>query len=89
MRISFKFLKPRLTSIIPTIIIFSLPILKERVRLPEGGYEIFRFRPIALIASYFQEQEWYPFFLMVGLFLFIYLAISLVIAIIKSQIKPS
>jgi len=50
--------------------------------LPEGGYEVAHYRPIFLLASYLQMQDWYPFFLMIGFFLVIYFAASLVVSIL-------
>lgn len=81
-KISLDFLKPRLLNTLLALIIFSLPFLRERVMLPEGGYEVAHYRPIFLLTSYLQMQDWYPFFLMVGFFLVIYFAASLVVAIL-------
>ena len=81
-KISLDFLKPRLLNTLSALIIFSLPFLRERVMLPEGGYEVAHYRPIFLLASYLQMQDWYPFFLMIGFFLVIYFAASLVVSIL-------
>jgi len=83
-KINLNFLKPRLLNILLTLVVFSLPLLRERARLPEGGYEVAYYRPIYLLTSYLQMQEWYPLFLMVGLFLFIYFTISLTVLAITS-----
>jgi len=89
MRISLDFLKPRLLNTILAIVVFSLPFLRERVMLPEGGYEVAHYRPIFLLASYLQMQDWYPFLLMVGFLLIIYLAVSIVTAVVIVLIKRS
>jgi len=86
-KISLDFLKPRLLNTLLALIIFSLPFLRERVMLPEGGYEVAHYRPIFLLASYLQMQDWYPFFLMIGFFLVIYFAASLVVSILTSVWK--
>jgi len=78
MKIKLDFLKPRLLNVLLTIVVFSLPLLRERAVLPEGGYEVVYYRPIFLLTSYLQMQDWYPFFLMIGFFLVIYFAASLV-----------
>jgi len=82
MKINLNFLKPRFLNILLTLIVFSLPLIRERARFPEGGYEVVHYRPIFLLASYLQMQDWYPFFLMVGLLLFIYFVTSLIVAIL-------
>ena len=82
MKVRLGFLKPRLSNILITIVIFSLPFLRERAVLPEGGYEVAYYRPIFLLVSYLQMQEWQSFFLMFGFSLVIYLIVSLVIAVV-------
>ena len=81
MKINLNFLKPRLLNVLLTLVIFSLPVLQEKARLPEGGYEVAHYRPIFLLASYLQMQDWYPFFLVLGLLLFFYVFISFLILI--------
>ena len=91
-KINLNFLKPRLLNTLLTLIIFSLPLLRERARLPEGGYEMVHYRPIFLLASYLQMQDWYPFFLMVGFSLVIYFAASLIVILLTpvwKKIKKS
>ena len=78
----FFFLKPRLLNVLLMVIVLCLPLLRERVVLPEGGYEVAVYRPIFLLASYLQMQDWPPFFLMVGFSLVIYFVVSVVVAII-------
>ncbi|HLE48841.1 MAG TPA: hypothetical protein VI819_02300, partial [Patescibacteria group bacterium] len=63
-------------------VIFSLPFLRERAVLPEGGYEVAYYRPIFLLVSYLQMQEWYAFMLTVGFSLVVYFAASLVVAVL-------
>ena len=84
MKINLDFLKPRLLNILLTIVVFSLPLLRERVMLPEGGYEIAYYRPIFLLTSYLQMQDWYPFFLMIGFLLVVYFVASLVVTVTTS-----
>jgi len=81
-KINLNFLRPRLLNIVLALAAFSLPLIRERARFPEGGYEVVHYRPIFLLASYLQMQDWYPFFLMVGLLLFIYFVVSLTVAIL-------
>ncbi len=92
MKIGLNFLKPRLLNTVLALVVFSLPLLRERARLPEGGYEVVHYRPIFLLTSYLQMQDWYPFCLMVGLLLFIYFVASLTVAILTpvwKKIKKS
>ncbi|KKQ92622.1 MAG: hypothetical protein UT17_C0001G0001 [Candidatus Woesebacteria bacterium GW2011_GWB1_39_10] len=63
---SLKFLKPRIGNVLLTLVVISLPLLREQVQLPTGGYEIARYRPVFLLTSYLQMQDWYPFLLMIG-----------------------
>ena len=84
---SLSFLKPRLTNVLLTLVIFSLPLLRERAVFPEGGYEIVYYRPIFLLTAYLQMQDFQPLFLMVGLLLVIYLAVSVVVAIVSKMSK--
>ena len=76
-----SFLKPRPVNVIVSLIIVSLPILREHAVLPTGGYEVVYYRPVFLLTSYLQMQDWYPFLLMVGFNLFIYVVVSGVVAI--------
>ena len=78
---TLDFLKPRPVNTIITLVIASLPLLRERVVLPSGGYEIARYRPIFLLADYLQMQDLYPFLLMLGFCALIYVVVSGVIAI--------
>ena len=78
---NFNFLKPRWVNVLITLIILSLPILRERAVLPTGGFEVVAYRPIFLLASYLQMGDYYPFFLMVGFSLFVYLAVSTFLAV--------
>jgi hypothetical protein len=82
-KINLNFLTPRLWNILLTLVVFSLPLLRERARLPDGTItETVYYRPIFLLTSYLQMHDWYPFFLMIGFFLVIYFAASLVVAIL-------
>ncbi|NMB56560.1 hypothetical protein GYA19_01310 [Candidatus Beckwithbacteria bacterium] len=76
MKIKLDFLRPRLFNVLLTMTVFPLPFIQERARYPEGGYEVAHYRPIFLLATYLQMQDWYPFFLMVGLLLVIYFVVS-------------
>ena len=80
-------MKPRWINVLLTLIIYSMPLLRERVVLPTGGYEVVFYRPIFLLASYLQMSDYYPFFLMNGLLLFIYFAVSVVISISAKLFK--
>ena len=82
MKINLDFLKPRLLNTLLTVGVLCLPLLRERVMLPEGGYEVAVYRPIFLLASYLQMQDWPPFFLMVGFSLVIYFVVSVIVAVI-------
>ena len=85
---TLSFLKPRPVNVIVSLIIVSLPILREHAVLPTGGYEVVYYRPVFLLTSYLQMQDWYPFLLMVGFNLFIYVVVSGVVAIGLLIIKP-
>ena len=81
------FLRPRLANVLLTLIVLSLPIIWERAPLPTGGYAVAAYRPIFLLASYLQMNDYYPFFQMVGFSLAIYIAVSVVLAIASRLIK--
>ena len=82
-----KFLKPKTVNVLLTLLIISLPLLREQVQLPTGGYEIARYRPIFLLTSYLQMQDWYPFLLMIGFTLAVYVGVSIVVAITSKLLK--
>ena len=82
-----KFLKPRTVNVLLTLLIISLPLLREQVQLPTGGYEIATYRPIFLLTSYLQMQDWYPFLLMIGFTLAVYVGVSIVVAITSKLLK--
>ena len=82
-----KFLKPKTVNVLLTLLIISLPLLREQVQLPTGGYEIARYRPIFLLTSYLQMQDWQPFLLMIGFSLVVYLAVSGVVSIASTLLK--
>ncbi len=83
MKINLKFLSPRLLNVLITLAVFSLPLIRERSRLPDGTItEVVFYRPIYLLASYLQMNDFYPFFLMVGFFLVIYVAVSVIVAVV-------
>ncbi|MGK5091546.1 hypothetical protein WDW89_05950, partial [Deltaproteobacteria bacterium TL4] len=90
---TLDFLKPRSVNTIITLVIVSLPLLREHAVLPSGGYEIARYRPIFLLVDYLQMKEWYPFLLILGFCTFIYIVVSGVVAIgsliIRSKKKRS
>ena len=78
---SLSFLKPRLANVLITLTLFSLPLLREEALLPAGGYEEIYYRPMFLLASFFQMKDFGPIFLLIGLLLMIYFAVSVVLAI--------
>ncbi len=85
-----KFLKPNWVNIIATLIVFSLPFIGERARLPDGTItETVFYRPILLLVTYLQMQEWQAFLLMSGLLLVIYIAVSVVVALILKLLPKS
>ncbi|OGD84747.1 hypothetical protein A2165_03215 [Candidatus Curtissbacteria bacterium RBG_13_40_7] len=79
---SLSFLKPRLANVLLTLVILSLPIFWEREPLPTGGYSVVAYRPIFLLASYLQMNDYYPFFQMVGFSFAVYFGVSLAILIL-------
>lgn len=90
MKFNLKFLYPRLSNVVITLLVISLPLIKERVQLPTGEYEVVMYRPIFLLASYLQMNDYYPFFLMVCFSLVVYVVVSGILAafsrlIIKSK----
>jgi len=79
-----KFLKPNGVNILVTLIIFSLPLIRERSRLPDGTItEVVFYRPIFLLVSYLQMQDWQPFLLMAGLLVVLYIVVSVVVVLIS------
>lgn len=82
--INLKFLKPKLLNTLLTIVILSLPLLKERVPFPEGGFVVERYAPIVLIGSYLWLRDFFPFIQMIGFSLLIYFTTSAVLAILLS-----
>ena len=85
---TLSFLRPRLLTIIISLIALFLPLLREHVVFPTGGYEIVYYRPAFLLVDYFQMQDWYPFLLMLGFSAFIYAVVSGVLAFVFAVIKP-
>lgn len=81
------FLKPNVLNVLTTHIVLSLPLLRERAAYPEGGFEIVTYKPIFLLVSYLHMNDWYPFFLMIGFTLFIYVATSALLSIILWLVK--
>ena len=84
---NLSFLKPRLVNVLFTFIVLSLPLLREQVQLPTGGYEVATYRPVFLLAAYLQMNDYYPFLLMVSFSLVMYFAASLVLAISFKLLK--
>ena len=79
-----KFLKPNWVNVIVTLIVFSLPFIGERASLPDGTItETIFYRPIFLLVTYLQMQDWQPFLLMVGLLVVIYIVVSIVVALVS------
>lgn len=84
-----NFLKPRWINALLTLIILALPILRERVQLEEGGFVVVRYSPIVLVGSYAWLKDWYPFLLMLGFSLFIYVVVSATITLLNKLLKFS
>jgi len=78
-----NFLKLRWTNTLLTLIILTLPILREKVQLEEGGFVVVRYSPIVLVGSYAWLKDWYPFLLMLGFSLFVYIVTSAAIMLFK------
>lgn len=87
-RISLDFLKPRRINTLLTLIILSLPIIWEKTPLPTGvGNAVAAYRPIFLLATYLQTNDYYPFFQMVGFSLAIYFVVSVVVVIASRLLR--
>lgn len=84
---SFKFLKPRLANVLLTLIVLSLPILRERAWLPTGGYVVAAYRPILMLVSYLQIKAYYQFFLTVSFSLVVYAVVSVVVTVVSKLLK--
>ena len=82
-----NFLKLRWTNALLTLIILALPILRERVQLEEGGFVIARYSPLILVGSYAWLRDWYPFLLMLGFSLFVYIVTSAAIKLFGKLFK--
>jgi hypothetical protein len=82
-----NFLKPRWINILLTLIVLALPILREKVQLEDGGYVIARYSPLVLVGSYAWLKDWYPFLLMLGFSLFVYIATSTAIILFGKLFK--
>jgi len=85
MKISF--LKPRIYNVLATIAVLSLPLIRERARYPEGGFEIVTYRPIFLLTSFLQMNDLKPFLLMLGFSLFVYIVVSTILSLIIKLMK--
>ena len=82
-----KFLKPRVSSILLTIVVLFLPLIAERTAPPSGGLEIIHYSPIFLLSAYLQMKDYYPFFLMFCFSLLIYLVVSFLVLIVVKLFK--
>jgi len=82
-----QFLRPRTVNVLLTLLVLSVPLIKERAPLPSGGYEVVVYRPIFLFTAYLQMNDYYPFVLMVGFSLAVYLAVSVVVGIVSKLHK--
>jgi hypothetical protein len=78
---SLFFLKPRLTNVLLTLVVLSLPVIWEIFPLPGGGYGVDTYRPLFLLVRYLQTTNCLSFFFMVGFSLVVYVAVSFVLAI--------
>jgi hypothetical protein len=76
-----KFLKPQISNVAITILILSLPLIRERAPIATGGYEEVFYRPIFLLTAYLQMEEFYGLLLMSGFSLFVYLVVSILLAL--------
>lgn|GEM_PF-2871919 len=82
---------PNKLKVLVTLIVLSMPILKEHVRLAEGGFVVVRYIPLTLAPIYLYMGDYYPLLLMLGFYLFVYLGVSLMIEVLKRvvrKIKP-
>ena len=86
---SLKFLRPKLLNVITTIVVLTLPLLKERVQLPEGGFVVERYTPIVLIGSYVWLRDPYPLLLMIGFSLVVYIVVSVALATLSKLFRNS
>jgi len=82
-----NFLKPRWINILLTLFVLALPILREKVLLEDGGYIIDRYSPLVLVGSYVWLKDWYPFLMMLGFSLFIYIVTSATITLFDKLFK--
>jgi len=64
------YLKPKLVSLVLTIIVLALPLV------PEGG---FRYSPLIMLMAYLNFGLFYPFILLLFLAFIVYLVISLLV----------
>jgi len=88
MRNMLKILTPRLVNVLITLVVISLPLLGERARLPDGTItETVFYRPIFLLTTYLQMQDWQPFLLMVGFVLVVYMVVSAILAVFSRVIR--
>jgi hypothetical protein len=82
-----SFLKPRIYNVLATLAVLSLPLIRERARYPEGGFEIATYRPIFLLTSYIQMNEFKPVLLILGFSLLVYVVVSIILALVIKFLK--
>lgn len=84
---NLRFLIPRLPNTLVTLVILSLPLIRERAVLPEGGYVVATYRPVVMLYSYLRLRDFYPFFLMFCFSMIVYLAVSAILAFTPSPFR--
>lgn len=84
---SFRFLKPQISNVVITVLILSLPLIRERAPVATGGYEEAFYRPIFLLTAYLQMGEFYAMLLMIGFSLVVYFAVSILLTLLLRLFK--
>jgi hypothetical protein len=78
--VKLNFLKPQARNLLITFVVLLLPLIRERVPLTPGGYEVSRYSPLLLLSLYLRMGDYYPFLLMVGFSLVVYFGVSAILA---------
>ena len=81
------FLTSKLFNIILTIVILSLPLIRESVKLPTGGYQVFYYRPISLLPTFIQKPDFYLLAVMIVFTFGIYFIVSVVTNYLSKLLK--
>lgn len=82
-----KFLRLTTSNLLLTVAVMFLPLIRERVLLPSGGFEVEYYRPMFLLSFYLQTSDYYPFVLMLGFLIFVYLVVCVVMEIGSKIVK--